>query len=85
MLTILSGIITVSCCIPGIVPLILGIMALTKQSTDPEASRRLSRWGWIAFAIGIVLVVIAVVAFIALGVAGAWSDGGYSSDSDFSY
>lgn len=85
VLTILSGIVTVSCCIPGIAPLILGIMALTKQSTDPEASRRLSRWGWIAFAIGMALVVIGVIAFIALGVAGVWDDGSYSSDPDYSY
>ena len=85
VLTILSGIVTVSCCIPGIAPLILGIMALTKQSTDPEASRRLSRWGWIAFAIGMALVVIGVIAFIAFGVAGGWDDGSYSSDPDYSY
>lgn len=85
VLTIISGIVTVSCCIPGIAPLVLGIMALSKQSTDPEGSRRLARWGWIALAVGVALVVIAVVGFIALGAAGVWDDGGYSSDSDFSY
>ncbi|MFC7491217.1 MULTISPECIES: hypothetical protein [unclassified Knoellia] len=85
VLTIISGIVTVSCCLPGIAPLILGIMALSKQSTDPEASRRLSKWGWIAFAIGAGLAVIGLIAFIAVGVAGGFDDGGYSSDSDYSY
>lgn len=85
VLTILSGIVTVSCCIPGIAPLILGIMALTKQSTDPEASRRLTKWGWIAFGIGLALVVLGGIAFIALGTAGVFDDGSYGSDPDFSY
>lgn len=85
VLTILSGIVTLSCCIPGIAPLVLGIMALNKQSTDPEGSRRLTRWGWIAFGVGIALVVLGIIGFIALGAAGVWTDGGYSSDSDFSY
>lgn len=85
VLTILSGIVTLSCCIPGIAPLILGIMALTKQSTDPEASRRLTKWGWIAFGIGLALVVLGVIAFIALGTAGVFDDGSYGSDPEFSY
>ena len=85
VLTIISGIVTVSCCIPGIAPLILGIMALTKQSTDPEGSRRLTKWGWISFAVGMALVVIAVIAFIALGVAGVWDSSSSSPDADFSY
>ncbi|KGN37631.1 DUF4190 domain-containing protein [Knoellia aerolata] len=85
VLTILSGIVTLSCCIPGIAPLILGIMALNKQSTDPEGSRRLTKWGWIAFGVGMALVVLGIIGFIALGAAGVWDDGGYSSDSDFSY
>ncbi|MDT0213170.1 DUF4190 domain-containing protein [Rothia sp. ARF10] len=83
VLTILSGIVTVSCCIPGIVPLILGIMALTKNSTDPEGSRRLTKWGWIAFAVGIALAVIGFVIFIAIGASGGFDGGTY--DSDYSY
>ena len=83
VLTILSGIVTVSCCIPGIVPLILGIMALTKNSTDPEGSRRLTKWGWIAFAIGIALAVIGVIVFFAIGASGGFDGGTY--DSDYSY
>lgn len=84
VLTILSGIITVSCCIPGIVPLILGIIALTKNSTDPEGSRRLTKWGWIAFGVSMALVVIGVIIFIAVGAAGGF-DSGSSYDSDYSY
>ena len=86
VLTILSGIITVSCCVPGVVPLILGIMALSTNSTDPEASRRLTKWGWIAFAAGIAFVVIAVGLVITFGLAGAFDGGGgFSSDPDYTY
>ena len=85
VLTIISGIVTVSCCLPGIVSLILGIMALTKNATDPEASRRLTKWGWIAFGVGMLLLVIAVAAFIALGVSGAFDGNGSSSSSDYTY
>ena len=60
-------------------------MALSKNSTDPEGSRRLTKWGWIAFGVGLALVVVGVVAFIVLGVAGVWDDGTYGSDSDYSY
>jgi cytochrome c biogenesis protein CcdA len=85
VLTILSGIITVSCCVPGVVPLILGIMALSKNSTDPEASRRLTKWGRIAFAAGIAFVVIAVGVLITFGLAGVFDDGGFSSEPDYTY
>jgi len=84
VLTIISGIVTVSCCVPGIVPLILGIIALTKNSTDPEGSRRLTKWGWVAFGIGMALAVIGVIIFIAVGASGGF-DGGSSYDSDYSY
>ena len=85
VLTIISGIITVSCCIPGVVPLILGIMALSKNATDPEGSRRLTKWGWIAFGVGIALVVIAFGVLITFGFAGAFDSGGSISDSDYTY
>lgn len=83
VLTIMSGIVTVSCCLPGIVPLILGIVALTKNATDPEGSRRLTKWGWIAFGVGIALAVIGVIVFFVIGAAGGFDGGGY--DSDYSY
>ncbi|KRE44027.1 hypothetical protein ASG74_04185 [Knoellia sp. Soil729] len=84
VLTIVSGITTLTCCLPGIVPLILGIMALTRNATDPVGSRRLAKWGWIAFGIGIALAVIVIGAVIVFGLAGAF-DGGYSSDPDYTY
>ena len=84
VLTIISGIITVSCCLPGIVPLILGIMALTKNATDPEGSRRLTKWGWIAFGVGLALALVALVVFVVAGTSGMF-DGGGSFDSDYSY
>ena len=45
-LTITAGILTVFCCSLLTLPsLILGIIGLTKQSTDPEGSARPTRYG----------------------------------------
>lgn len=85
VLTILSGIATLTCCLPMIVSAVIGIIALTKNSTDPEGSRRLTKWGWIAFGVLLALSLIAIVAFISLGFAGVFDDGGYSSDPDYTY
>lgn len=85
VLTIIAGITTVTCCLPGIVPLIFGILSLTKNATDPEGSRKMAKWGWISFGIGVALAVIAFVAFIALGASGVFDNGSYSSDSDYTY
>lgn len=86
VLTIISGITTVTCCLPGIIPLIFGILALTKNSTDPEGSRKMAKWGWIAYAACIILSILAVVAFIVVGAStGMFDDGGYGSDSDYTY
>ena len=52
-------------------------MALSKHSTDPDGAARLTRWGWIALAGAAVLVVVGIVAFFALGVAGAFDSGTY--------
>ena len=51
MLTVVSGIATVLCCLFGVPSLILGIVALTRQSTDPQGAARLARYGWITFAV----------------------------------
>ena len=44
---------------------VMGGMALSRQTSDPVRSRSLSRRGWIAYAIGMVVAVIAIGAFIA--------------------
>ncbi|NLJ53739.1 MAG: hypothetical protein GX344_06345 [Intrasporangiaceae bacterium] len=70
VLTILSGIGIFACCGVTIVSLVLGILGLTKQATDPVQSAKLTKWGWIAFACGLVLAVVGfvlyVVGFVAL-------------------
>ena len=35
--------------------LIFGIVGLSKQSTDPEGSARMTRYGWIAFGVGLLV------------------------------
>lgn len=71
ILTILSAVLALSCycTLPGIVSLVFGIIALTKQSTDPAGSAKLAKYGWIAFAALMVVSIIAWVAFFALVVA----------------
>jgi hypothetical protein len=67
VLTVISAITTVSCCLLTAPALILGIVALTRQSTDPESSARMTRYGWIAFAVAAALGVVAAGFFLLLG------------------
>jgi hypothetical protein len=58
-----------------IASLILGIIALTRTSTDPESSRRLTKIGWIVFAVSWGLVILGVVGSIIVGLATSGSSG----------
>jgi hypothetical protein len=71
-LTIVSAVATVMCCLLCLPSLIFGIVALSKQSTDPQASARMTRYGWIALGICVALAVVLVVVVVALGVFGAF-------------
>ncbi|MEO7071133.1 MAG: hypothetical protein ABI131_11660, partial [Nostocoides sp.] len=79
VLLILSGLTLLGCCLVEIPAVILAIVALTKHKDDPAGSRRLTRFGWIAFAAGLVLAVIVVVILFANGFStGNSSSVGYS-------
>lgn len=78
-LTIVSAIATVTCCLLCAPSLIFGIVALSKQSTDPQASARMTRYGWIAFGISLAIGVVLAVAFVAFGSIGAF-EGSTTSD-----
>ena len=41
--------------------LVIGIIALSKNSTDPEGSRRLTKIGWVVFAVVWALVIVVVI------------------------
>ncbi|HMM94919.1 hypothetical protein [Phycicoccus sp.] len=62
--------------------LIFGIVGLTKQSTDPEGSRRASRNGWWAYAIGAAVSVLLVIGLIAFLIAAGSSSGDVSTSYD---
>ena len=66
---------TVSCyfTLTGIVPLVFGILALSKQGTDIAASRNFSRIGWIIMAVLGALTVLAIIAVIGFALAGSSS------------
>jgi len=76
-LTIVSAIATLMCCLFSLPALVLGIVALSKQSSDPQGSARLARWGWFALAGGAALAVIAVVIFFVIAAAGGFDGGSY--------
>ncbi|MBM6403247.1 hypothetical protein JQN72_03170 [Phycicoccus sp. CSK15P-2] len=76
-LTIVSGALIFFCVgLLQIPALVFGIVALTKQSSDPEGSRRTTRHGWIAFTIGLVVNVLVLVTFVVFVIV---ADGGGSS------
>ena len=79
ILTILSGLSMLFCAVTQLPALIFGIIALSRMSDDPEGSRRMSRYGWIAFAIGILVIILFIVGIIAIVAA---TDGG---SSDYRY
>jgi hypothetical protein len=66
VLTVLSGISLFICNILAIAPLILGIVSLTKNPTDPVGSRRLTKIGWIVFAGVWVLGILIVIGYLVL-------------------
>jgi hypothetical protein len=69
VLTILSGVSLFFGNVLAIASLVLGIVALTKNTADHEGSRHLTKIGWIVFAVSWVIGVLAVIAFIIFFVA----------------
>lgn len=67
VLVILSAIMTMSgyCCWVGIPSLVMGIVAMTKNSSDPEGADRLTRYGWITFAALFAIGLLAVIGLFA--------------------
>lgn len=82
VLTIVSGLLAFSCyfSLAGIPSLILGIIALTKQGTDIEGSRRMSKIGWIVLAVVGALCVLTIIGFIVFA---AVSTKSYSSSYNY--
>jgi hypothetical protein len=66
VLTILSGVSILVGNILAIGSLIMGIVALTKNNTDHEGSRKLTKIGWIVFAVTWAVAILAGIALIVL-------------------
>lgn len=71
VLTVLSGVATALCCLLGLPSLVFGIVALTRQVTDPASSARMTRYGWITFG---VLIGLGAIGVVVLGVIGSVND-----------
>lgn len=79
VLLVLSALMTLTCLLTQIPALIMAIVALSKNTNDPQGSRRLTRYGWIAFGVGLVIAVIVIVGIIALiATTSSSSSDGYS-------
>jgi hypothetical protein len=76
-LLVVSGLATMGCLF-GVPALVFAIVAATKTH-DPEAQAKYTRYGWIAFGVTLLVIVLAVVAIIAISVS---SDSG-SYDSGY--
>jgi hypothetical protein len=66
VLLVLSGLAAVSCwfTLAGIAPLVLAIVAMTRHRTDPASAARLTRVGWITFAVGVGLLLLAGIGLV---------------------
>lgn len=65
VLSVLSGLMVLSCCGVLLVPaLVFGILGITRQSTDPVGAASATRKGWIAFAVGVGVTVVAGIAWV---------------------
>lgn len=62
VLTVISGLLvmTVYCCPIGAIPLVLGVVGLAQQASDPENARRVTTIGWIVL-VGLTILALAVV------------------------
>lgn len=70
VLTVISGllVITVYCCPIGAIPLVMGILGMAQQASDPEGARRNTMIGWIVLIGLTILALVALVAIIVIAV-----------------
>ncbi len=62
-------IVVAAVCFFNIITIILGILGLTKADTDLPTANKYYKWGWIAYAIWIVLVLVGYGLIVALSIA----------------
>jgi hypothetical protein len=79
-LVVVSGILTLSCLF-GIPSLVIGIVALTKVSTNIEETRRLTRIGWITLGVFGAIAIVAVVGLMAVAISNDNSNPEFTFDT----
>lgn len=67
VLTVLSGVSLIFCNVLAVASLVLGIVALTRNTSDQLGSRRLTKIGWIVFASVWAVAILVLVGLIILG------------------
>ncbi|WP_068251127.1 hypothetical protein [Janibacter corallicola] len=70
VLTVVSGllVITVYCCPIGAIPLVLGVLGMAQQASDPESARRMTTIGWVVLIGLTILALAAIIAITAIAV-----------------
>jgi hypothetical protein len=66
ILLVVAGASSIVGCFLAIPAAILGILAVVNQAESPSRSAKLTRWGWIAYATGAALWVLAAVALMVI-------------------
>jgi uncharacterized BrkB/YihY/UPF0761 family membrane protein len=77
-LLVVSGLLTLGGCGVGIVALVFGILAATKNN-EPQEQAKFTRWGWWALGITVLLAILAIVAVVVIAAVGSSTStgGGY--------
>lgn len=85
VLTVLSALSLLSCANIFIIPaLVLGILGLTRNNTQPQDARSKTKLGWILFAVAWAIIIIGAIIVGIIAAAGGF-DGGASYDYGNTY
>jgi hypothetical protein len=72
---VVAGVLTLLGCFLTLPAAILGIVAVVQHKHSPARSAKLTRWGWIAFGVGVGLTVLAAIGLMVVaGIAATGND-----------
>ncbi|WP_198653753.1 hypothetical protein [Actinocorallia populi] len=74
---------TITCCgllaVPGIVT---AAVAMSRVNTDPVSAKNLTNWSWVIFGLAVLVGVVLLVLFFALGLSGELDETGTAPTGD---
>ena len=70
-----AGVFTLLGCVMALPAAVLGIVAVVQHKNSPARSATLTRWGWIAFGVGVGLTALAAIGLMVVaGIAATGND-----------